>query len=103
MKPIDLRNANFEEMKASLPAKRLAVWRAWCREEVATTREISENSGIDLLTVRPRTTELYQMGLLALWDAIDGEGVYRLRDQEEWESWRRLQLQMQKSKQLQLV
>lgn len=88
MKPIDFRNATFARIRESLDGQRAAVYTAWVVYGPGTTRGIAAASGIDLLTFRPRTTELYDCGLVAVVGREDGEGVYAARPAGEWEDWR---------------
>lgn len=79
MKPIDYRNATFADLQAMLHDSRLAVLRDLRAHGPATTRELATRSGIDLLTVRPRVTELVQIGFVCLVDGTEHakEGTYR--------------------------
>jgi hypothetical protein len=84
MEPIDYRNETWESLQTRLTGIRMAVWEAWKRYGPGTTREVSASSSIDILTLRPRTTELYQMGFVELVEdpiaerqAPPHEGVYR--------------------------
>jgi hypothetical protein len=56
---------------------RLAVLNAFRIHGPGTTREMARKSGLELLTFRPRTTELLELGLVELVDGVDGEGIYR--------------------------
>jgi hypothetical protein len=76
MKPIDLRNATWNEVREQLAGRMLVVYEAWQKHGPGTTREIAERSGLDLLTVRPRTTELYQLNFVALLGCDHKEGIY---------------------------
>ena len=76
MKPIDLRNATWNEVREQLAGRMLVVYEAWQKHGPGTTREIAERSGLDILTVRPRTTELYQMNFIMLLGSIGKEGIY---------------------------
>lgn len=97
MKPTDFRNATFSGLLADLPRLRAEVWQAWLRHGPCTTRELAARMGMDLLTVRPRSTELFQQGLIAVLangapteaevESVGKEGVYRARTMEEWETW----------------
>lgn len=88
MKPIDFRNAKFDELKTHLAAMRERVWRAWLAHGPGTTRAVAARAQIDLLTFRPRSTELFQLGVLALVEGTEGhEGIYQARTMEEWEQW----------------
>jgi predicted transcriptional regulator len=67
MRPIDYRNETFEQLLArGLVNERLAVYQAFQKHGPGTTREVARKSGIDILNLRPRATELYQLGFLKL-------------------------------------
>lgn len=86
MKPIDYRNETFEALQTrGLVSERLAVYEAFRKHGPGTTREIAQRSGIDILNLRPRATELYQLGFLKLVECECGsnEGVYRAYTYEE--------------------
>lgn len=68
MKPIDYRNENWVHVRDRVTGQRLAVYEAWKRFGPGTTREVAERFGMDLLTFRPRSTELYQLGYLRVED-----------------------------------
>lgn len=80
MKPIDYRNETWEDVRARVDRLRLTVYYALERTGACTTRELATRSGIDILTVRPRVTELYQLGLVELVnpEAGGGEGIYQV-------------------------
>lgn len=77
MNTTDLRNLTWEKLQPMLTGQRLAVLNAWRRLGAGTTRQLAQRSGIDLLTFRPRSTELYALGLLVLDGREDTQGVYR--------------------------
>jgi hypothetical protein len=91
MKPIDYRNETFEMVQArGLVNERLQVYEAFRKHGPGTTRAIARASGIDILNLRPRATELYQLGFLKLiGEATDAspartnEGIYRAFTPEE--------------------
>jgi len=100
MKPVDLRNANFASLRNDLESGRKAVYAAWITYGPGTTREVATKSGIDLLTLRPRTTDLCDLGLVELDSHARGhEGIYRAVSQDRWEAWHRDSL----SSQMQLI
>lgn len=68
MKPIDYRNETFAQVQARLEGGRAAVLAAWCEHGPCTTKELAERSGLSLLSLRPRTTELYQAGFVICMD-----------------------------------
>lgn len=91
--PEDFRDQNFESIHGLLESQRLAVYEAWVKHGPGTTREIAVKSGIDLLNVRPRTTELVQIGLVQLSTlnsqlSTPHEGTYEAVTREQWARWR---------------
>ncbi len=74
--PEDLRDLTWENLQPFLAGSRLAVLEAWRQHGPGTTRQIAQRSGIDLLTFRPRTTELCALGLIYLDDRDGNQGVY---------------------------
>jgi predicted transcriptional regulator len=88
MTPTEIRNKHFAEIRATLSDRREAVYCAWVIHGPCTTRMLAQLSGIDLLNVRPRTTDLCDLGLVECVGTAKGEGVYKARKQAEWESWR---------------
>lgn len=80
MKPIDYRNDTWESLQERLTALRLAALHAWREHGPGTTREVARRAGMDILTFRPRTTELHQLGYVVLQqgesEGRGTEGVY---------------------------
>ena len=64
MNPIDYRNATWTELQGRITRDRQAALDAWVKYGPGTTRAVATAAGIDLLTFRPRTTELFQLGYL---------------------------------------
>jgi hypothetical protein len=89
MKPVDFRNTTFETIREQLSGRLAEVYAAWVRLGPATTRILANNSGIDILNVRPRTTDLVGVGLVELVGGEHGEGIYKARSQADWETWLR--------------
>ena len=79
MKPTDYRNATFQDIQRQLVHLRLSVWDALAQHGPCTTRELALACGMDLLTVRPRVTELVQLGFAECVndDQAGHEGLYR--------------------------
>lgn len=90
MKPIDFRNATFGALLGTLEGIRRGVYDTWLHYGPGTTREMSRKSSIDILTFRPRTTELLQCGLLVCADEQPHrkEGTYRIASHAEWNRFR---------------
>jgi len=85
MKAIDYRNITWTEICSHVHGLRASCYDAYLDHGPGTTRQIAAASGIDLLTLRPRTTELLQLGFLELVADRDDnhrskEGTYRARD-----------------------
>lgn len=91
MEPIDYRNATFAEVKKRIRGARAAVLAAWQKHGPCTTEELAERSGLSILTLRPRTTELYQLGFVELASSQAGAGIYRARSAgaAEYDFWKR--------------
>jgi DNA-binding IscR family transcriptional regulator len=86
MKPTDLRNHGFERIQGALCGLRAAVYAAWQRHGPCTTQELAARSGLALLSLRPRTSELCELGLVELvGDERGASGIYRARPLEEVE------------------
>jgi predicted transcriptional regulator len=76
MKPVDIRNANWAEIEGRIEGDRREVYETMRRTGPATTRTLAERMQLDPLSVRPRVTELYQLGLVILTGREGREGVY---------------------------
>lgn len=87
MRTVDLRNENFEALFARVTELRFAAWAALKMYGPGTTREIAAASRMDLLTFRPRVTELCDLGFAYLAGRAGREGVYAARDYEEARAW----------------
>lgn len=81
MKPIDYRNATYHDLLQTVAGKREETLRAWRTHGPCTTEALAERSGLSILTLRPRTTELCQLGFVVLADpdteATTKGAVYR--------------------------
>ncbi|MES2596413.1 MAG: hypothetical protein V4662_13795 [Verrucomicrobiota bacterium] len=81
MRPIDYRNETFRDIQTRLHSDRATVLEALQIHGPTTTRHLAEAMGCDILSVRPRVTELVQLGMAELVqpeaDAPKREGVYR--------------------------
>lgn len=90
MSPIDYRNATFADLRNRLHGDRLSVLEALQLHGPTTTRALSEAMQWDILSVRPRITELVQLGLAELVIDASGkrgnEGVYRALTTQEAEA-----------------
>jgi len=89
--PIDIRNATWDEVLTHVSEDMLRVHRAWKDYGPGTTRQVAERAGISLLTLRPRTTELYQLGLVECTGEEKANGIYEYRSEVQAEAskaWR---------------
>jgi hypothetical protein len=87
MTPEEIRNATWETVKSGLRDRQESVYEAWLFYGPCTTRELAGRTGIDLLNIRPRTTELYALGLLICLGKSSGQGIYQARTRDAWRSW----------------
>ena len=69
VKTTDFRNTAFNEIKAMLSGKRAEVYRGLCLHGPCTTEELARKMALNILSVRPRVTELCQLGLAGLANA----------------------------------
>jgi hypothetical protein len=84
MKPTDLRNAQWHEVLTHVTDDMVKVHGAWLRfGKAGTTREVAQASGISVFTFRPRTTDLYKLGLVELDGKRGNEGLYVYRTAEQ--------------------
>lgn len=91
MRPTDLRNLTWAEALTHVSDDMRRVHRAYRDCGSGTTRRLAELSGISLLTLRPRTTDLYQLGLVECIGKVGTEGIYEYRSEEQAEAaqaWR---------------
>lgn len=77
MKPIDYRNTTWDEIQGRLVGERQAIYDGLKQHGPCTTRQLAASLGRDILTVRPRVTELVQLGFAACGDEPGHEGIYR--------------------------
>ncbi len=85
MKPVDFRNATFDTLATYIVGQRERVFKAWGMHGPCTTRELAQRSGIDVLNIRPRTTELETLGFVRLDEKQTSktEGRYRVSTPDE--------------------
>jgi hypothetical protein len=76
MTPIDLRNETWESIQERITGQRRMVLYAWKVMGRGTTRQLATWASMDILTVRPRTTELVQLGFVRLTSQLGTEGLY---------------------------
>ena len=76
MKPSDVRNLSWAEVQGRLTADRQRVYAGLGRFGVCTTRVLAGFMGMDVLSVRPRITELCELGLVECVGVEGREGLY---------------------------
>ena len=90
MNPIDYRNATFESLRGQVQgAMRTAALAAWRTHGPGTTEDVAQRAGLPILSFRPRTTELYQLGFIRLTDEQPEKckGTYRVCTTIEHQAW----------------
>lgn len=81
--PTDIRDLNWSEIEGLMHGPRKTIWEWLKSHGPATTSAIAEGTGIALLTVRPRVTELCQMEFAECVGRERREGVYQARKSYE--------------------
>ncbi len=76
MKPVDVRNEAWDEVKARCTGDRRRVYAALLDGGPATTRALARHLDEPLERIRPRVTELFQIGYVELAGKSGREGVY---------------------------
>jgi len=77
MSPIDYRNITWDGIQNKIAGNRLAVLAALREHGPCTTRALAAAMHWDILHVRPRVTELLQLGFAECLDLSGHEGTYR--------------------------
>jgi hypothetical protein len=79
MKPIDFRDATWAHLQERVCGMRLRTLHALQQHGPCTTRALAAACEADVLAIRPRVTELIQLGLVQLvpGDKRGHQGVYR--------------------------
>lgn len=92
MTPAELRNTNFNSLRDSLTERMLDVYRAFKQFGPCSTAQLAEKSGIGLLSLRPRATDLHGLGLLCEAGERIENGkratIYAVTDHATWRAWR---------------
>ena len=83
MNTLDIKLDNWNAIADQLTDRRLAVWRALIHRGESTSRNLAYYMDADVLTIRPRLTELLQLGFVVLTGKQGHEGTYRACSQEE--------------------
>lgn len=82
--PEQIRDANWAELKDQVAGDRERCWTSlMLTGRPITTRQLAAKMELDLLTVRPRVTELVQLGFAECTGKEGHEGLYRARSLQE--------------------
>lgn len=73
----DIRDLNWQQIQERVSGLREAVHSSLLGFGPCTTRQLATKMGVDLLTVRPRVTELVELNFAECTGRDSGEGVYR--------------------------
>jgi len=87
MKPVDFRNNTFSEIRSRISGDRAAVLSALRDFGPCTTRSLAQCMQWDILRVRPRVTELCQLGFVRCLERAGHEGQYRACTEAEAEAF----------------
>lgn len=77
MKPTDIRNMAWRDILARVEGERARVYWALSNNGPCTTEVLAMKMEISVLSVRPRVTELCQLGLAELAGRTGHEGIYK--------------------------
>lgn len=85
MKDIDWRSETFDGIRARVDSMRERVWRELRAHGPCTTMELAVRAGMSVLNVRPRCTELEQLGFAVVdgHDRVRGGHIYRALTEDE--------------------
>lgn len=86
MNATEIRDLNWHDIQAQVTGLRASVHAALLRHGPCTTRQLAEASGLSILTVRPRVTELSELGFALCTGREGKEGVYRAYTPDEAEA-----------------
>lgn len=89
MNATEIRDQNWQTLRQRLHRDCMRVLDAWRCWGPCTTRRLAVLANMELLNVRPRTTDLKALNLVECCDRERGEGVYRavseVEAQRVWE------------------
>lgn len=77
MEATQIRDSQWKIIQARMTGDCLRVHSAFAKHGPCTTLQLAERSGISPWSVRPRTTQLLQVGLVELVGKDGREGVYQ--------------------------
>lgn len=78
MKPVDCRNETWKDVMGRVNLEMDRVYQVVRVFGPATTKYLATTSGMSLLTLRPRVSDLVTLGLVEMVGDVRGrEGIYR--------------------------
>jgi hypothetical protein len=77
MKPIDLRNECWADVLNRVDGDRCRVHRMLAVAGPCTVRELAAKNEVDVLSIAPRVTELYELGFVELVGRSGRRGIYK--------------------------
>ena len=83
MQPTQIRDLNWQQLQGRVSGLRATVHEQLRLHGPCTTRQLAAKAGLDILTVRPRVTELVELGFAECTGRDGGEGIYRARSFQE--------------------
>lgn len=83
MSPASIRDLNWQQLQERVSGLRATVHEALRMHGPCTTRQLAAKAGLDILTVRPRVTELVELCFAECTGREGGEGIYRARTYAE--------------------
>jgi DNA-binding IclR family transcriptional regulator len=83
MKATEIRDMQWQQIREHLSGPRLVVLASLrAQPEPVTSRQLAAVCGLDLLSTRPRLTELVELGLVECVGKQGHEGLYVAVDEE---------------------
>ncbi len=83
MNPTECRDITWTEMQGRIVGLRADMHEGLRMHGPCTTRQLAERMRRDILSVRPRVTELCELGFAECTGREGGEGIYRAYDYSE--------------------
>jgi len=84
--PSDIRDMAWADIRDRVDGLRRTVYEALLEYGPCASKYLSACTGLSVLTIRPRMTELYQVGLIELVDRSGHDGIYRAVPLDEAEA-----------------
>lgn len=76
MTPTDVRDLTWADLQKALSGLRERVYWGYRQHGPCTTEQLAQRMQMSILTVRPRTTELVQLGMVLLTSREGHDGIY---------------------------